>query len=147
MIPIISIQLNVINFIQFYCRWLFMSVIRSQLEPIRLFSPSLRIPLRQALSHVQNSPDRKIRGNRNKIPKGCETENSSRSSRPLATVVRTLSSMIRVVFSSLLMNAGHTPIRSVPVSHIETVRHIHMLYADCIFLSFYMLTQNNDRLD
>ena len=104
------------------------------------FSPSPRVPLRQALSPAQNSPDRKIRGARNKIPEGRETENSSRSSRSLATVGRTLSSMIRVVFSSLLVHTGHTPMRSVPVSHIETVRHIFTYY---ILIAFSVTSYAN----
>ena len=101
----------------------------------RIFGPSPWVPLHQASSPAHSSPDRKIRGARNKIPESRKTENSSRSSRPLATVGRTLSSMIRVIFSSLLVCTGHTPtMRSAPVSHIETVGHIFTCY---ILIAFF----------
>jgi hypothetical protein len=116
-------------------RWLFMTVVpraRSNgSAPIRLFSPSPRVPLRQALSPVQNSPDRKIRGAGNKIPEGRRTENSPRSSRPLAA---TLSSMILVVFSLFLCTQATTTMRSVPVPPIETIRHIFVYY---ILIAFF----------
>ena len=97
--------------------------------PIRLFSPSPRVPLRQALSPVQNSPDRKIRGAGNKIPEGRKTENSSRSSRPLAFIEHDTCR-----FFSLLVHTGRTTMRSAPVSPIETVRHIVLYY---ILISFF----------